>query len=74
MASALNQKTIVMDREVDIPLRTQDPFGTDVPNVDFTLSGGRILGTDPVTSNNVYGFSATGTTDGSGETMYENER
>ncbi len=71
--ATLNQKTIVMDQNVDIPLRTKDPFGTDVPDIGFTLSGGRVLGTDAGTGANVYGFSDTSTTDSSGEKTYSDQ-
>ncbi len=73
VAAALNQKSIVMDQEVDITLRTKDPFGTDVPSIAFTLTGGRKLGADPSTLAGVYNFSATSTTDTSGEKKYDNE-
>jgi len=73
VASALNQKSIVMDQEVDIQLRTKDPFGTDVPNIGFTIIGGRVLGINPSTSALVYKFSSTSTTNGSGEKDYPNE-
>ena len=69
----LNQKTVVMDQEVDITFKTEDPFGTDIPNIGYTLSGGRVLGTDPGTGGSVYGFTDTGTTNGSGEAEYPDE-
>lgn len=69
----LNQKTVVMDQEVDITFKTEDPFGTDIPNIGYTLSGGRVLGTDPGTGASVYGFTDTATTNGSGEADYPDE-
>jgi type II secretory pathway pseudopilin PulG len=72
VAGVLNQKTIVMDQSSDISVITEDPFGTVIPNIDYTLSGGRILGVDNAAAN-VYGFSDTGTTDSSGEAAYPDE-
>jgi hypothetical protein len=64
-----------MDQETDITLRTRDPFGADIPNVDFTLKGGRLLGADPLTNpaTDVYGFSDTSSTNGSGEKVYADQ-
>ncbi len=73
VAGVLNQKTIVMDQSSDITLTTEDPFGTAIPSVDFTLEGGRIIGADPVTSASVFGLDVTGTTDGSGTALYSDE-
>lgn len=72
-ADTLNQKTIVMDQSTDITLTTQDPFGTAIPNINYTLAGGRILGTNPSTGVEVTAFSDTGSTDGSGEASYPDE-
>jgi Tfp pilus assembly protein PilV len=73
VASALNQKTIVMDQSSDITLTTEDPFGTAIPSIGYTLTGGRVLGTDPGTGEDVTGFSDTGTTDASGGASYPGE-
>lgn len=73
VANTLNQKSIVMDQDVDIALATEDPLGADVPSIGFTLTGGRLLGTNPTTSAEVYGFTSTATTDTSGEKAYPNE-
>jgi hypothetical protein len=70
VAGVLNQKTIVMDQLSTIAMRTEDPFGTAIPNIGYTLAGGRVLGTDPLTGVSVYGFSATAITDASGEAEY----
>ncbi len=71
--NTLNQKTLVVDRAVEVKLATHDPFGTAIPNVSFALTGGRVLGTDPATGELVYGFSSTSSTNGSGEKVYPNE-
>ncbi len=73
VANVLNQKSIVMDRAVNIKLSTEDPFGSDVASVPFTLAGGRLLGTNPSTSAAVYNFSNSSTTDGSGEKTYSSQ-
>ncbi|MEK7549875.1 MAG: carboxypeptidase regulatory-like domain-containing protein [Patescibacteria group bacterium] len=73
VANVLNQKTIVMDQDADITLQTEDPFGTAIPSISFSLNGGRVLGTDPSDSSLVYGFSQTGSTDSSGQESYTNE-
>lgn len=73
VAGVLNQKTIVMDQSSDITLTTEDPFGTAIPDVDYTLEGGRIIGADPVTSASVFGLDVTGTTDSSGVALYPDE-
>lgn len=63
----LNQKSIVMDQYVNLTVRSQDPFGTDIPNVDFTLEGGHAFGTAVPTGTIVYAYNENLTTDGSGE-------
>ncbi|MEK9173913.1 MAG: carboxypeptidase-like regulatory domain-containing protein, partial [Patescibacteria group bacterium] len=67
VVAVLNQKTIVMDQDVDILFRTQDPFDTDIPNMNFDIEGGRVLGTDPATTLAVYNFSQSTDTNASGE-------
>ena len=64
---------MVMDRASDITLTTKDPFGTEIPNIGYTITGGRVLGTNPVTSATVYGFTQSGTTNASGEANYADE-
>lgn len=73
VAGALNQKTMIMDESSDINFATKDPFGTDVPNIQYSIIGGHVIGLDAVTNANVYGFTGAGTTDASGEASYPNE-
>lgn len=73
VSGVLNQKTMVMDQSSDITLITKDVFGTVIPTIGYTISGGRILGTNPVTATTVYGFTATGTTNTSGEANHPGE-
>lgn len=65
---ALNQATIVMDQYADIEIRSRDPFGADVGGVDMDIEGGRLFGTDTALSSpEMYSYSDSITTDGSGE-------
>lgn len=73
VAGVLNQKTIVMDQSSTLTLYTQDPFGTILPSIGYTIVGGRILGTNPSTSATVFGFNQTGVTDASGEKQFADE-
>jgi type II secretory pathway pseudopilin PulG len=72
-AGVLNQKTIVIDQDVDILFRTEDPFGNNVATVDFDIEGGRVLGTDPATTLTVYNLNQTATTDSNGEEDFTNQ-
>ncbi len=42
--ASINQKTIVMDKASDINFYTKSPLGDVIPNVDFSLAGGRKIG------------------------------
>lgn len=66
VADTLNQKSMIMDRSADLAIRTQDSFGASVPGFGFTLTGGKILGTDPLTGAVTYGYSQALTTDAAG--------
>lgn len=69
VAGALNPITIVIDHASDIALHTVDPFGTSIPNINFTLDGGRILGITPPATQKL-GFSQTTSTDVSGNKTF----
>lgn len=75
VAASVNQTSLVMDRDSDITIRTEDPFGTAIPDINFALTGGRQLGTvpPPATPDPVYAFSVSADTGGSGSIMYPNE-
>lgn len=62
----LNQKSLVMDQYADIAVRSKDPFGTDVPNINFGMKGGKVLGTDPMTSAPTYEYDQALSTNASG--------
>ncbi len=73
VAGTLNQKTIVSDLDADITLTTEDPFGTAIPNIPFTLRGGRLLGTNPSTGAQVYAFNQTLSTDSAGAREFSDQ-
>lgn len=66
VADVLNQKSIVMDQDADITVRSEDPFGAGVPDIGFRMVGGKVLGTDPVTLLPTYGYDENLVTDDSG--------
>lgn len=68
--STVNQASFVMDRSSTLQLKTVDPFDSDLANIDFSISGGRQLGTDPTSLAVVYDFSDTSSTNGNGEKDY----
>lgn len=63
---AVNQKSIVMDQYADIMIRSKDPFGTDILNFDFHMKGGKVLGTDSITLETLYGYDEDLITSASG--------
>lgn len=67
VAGSLTPATLVMDRVSTIEFRTVDPFGTEIPNINFSISGGLVLGTNPVDGTLVYDYSQATSTGGSGE-------
>ena len=71
----LNPMTVVMDHATDIHLMTKDPFGTSIPNINYHVKGGRILGVDTLTSpaTTIYGLDQNGATDDSGETTLSSQ-
>lgn len=75
VVASVNQKSMIMDQATDMTIRTEDPFGTMIPNVNFQLKGGRQIGI--VTGSNpavpVYGFSIDEDTGSDGENEYGNE-
>lgn len=65
-ADVLNPKSMVMDQYADITVRSKDPFGTDVPDIAFTMTGGKVLGTDPDTFAWIYEYTQNLSTNASG--------
>lgn len=67
VAGSLTAATLVADRTSKLKIQTEDPFGASVPDIDFTISGGLVIGVDAGTSAPVYDFTQTTSTDSSGE-------
>lgn len=65
-AGVLNQKSLVMGQYADLTIHSKDPFGADVPSMNFGMKGGKVLGTDPVTTEFVYGYDQSLSTNASG--------
>lgn len=71
VANTLNQISIIMDRSVDLPLQTVNPYDEAIPNIGFNFKGGRILGTDPNTGEDVVTVNDNNLSTGSsGEYVY----
>lgn len=70
--ATVNQASFVMDQSATLQLKTVDGFDVDVPDIDFSIDGGRQLGTNPTTLAAVYDFSDTSSTDSSGDKEYAN--
>lgn len=62
----LNEKTMIINLLADLTLRSKDAFGVNIPNVGFSLIGGRRLD-DGTVEPGRYSYSQTVTTDGDGE-------
>lgn len=67
VAGSLTATTLVSDQVSDISFRTQDPFGNDIPDIDFDITGGLVVGTNVSDSSSVYDYTDSLATDGSGE-------
>ncbi len=72
VAGSLTAATFVIDRTSTLQIRTEDPFGTALPDIDFTLAGGLAIGVDASTSAPVHDFTQTAATDSSGEKEFMN--
>lgn len=66
IAGALNEKTIIIDLLSNLSIETKDPFGTDIPNVDFALVGGRRLDDGTIDPGH-YSYDQIDSTDGDAE-------
>jgi len=73
VAGALNQKTLVIDQSSDITFDTKDALRNSIPNIVYSLKGGRLLGAAPVTLAPVYGFNQAGNTGSSGSVSFPGE-
>lgn len=75
VVGTLNPEVVRIDRAADIEIDTEDPFGTAIPNISFSITGGRVIGnvpnTDPVQP--VYGFTQNTSTDASGQKTFTDQ-
>jgi type II secretory pathway pseudopilin PulG len=67
VAGSLTASTLITDRTASLNIQAEDPFGVDLSNIDFTISGGLVVGVDAGTSAPVYDFTQTTMTDSDGE-------
>ncbi|MEI6650685.1 MAG: prepilin-type N-terminal cleavage/methylation domain-containing protein [Candidatus Moraniibacteriota bacterium] len=74
VVGSVNQKSFAIGRTLGITVRSEDTFGTLIPNVPFSLSGGYQVGTKPNTTplEPVYDFSASDVTGSDGQKAYVN--
>ncbi len=69
---SLMVKSFIMNLLSDIKITTADPFDQPIGNLDFSLEGGRILGTDPISGDPVSNYDQSSTSDANGEKNIEN--
>ncbi len=67
VAGSLTAETLIIDELSSIQFATEDPFGADVPDTNFDITGGLVIGTDPSDGSSVYEYTDALSTDGSGE-------
>jgi type II secretory pathway pseudopilin PulG len=57
VANSVNMKALITDRYADLNIYTKDPFGNSIPNILFSLTGGKKIGTlvsSPTTDKYAY--------------------
>jgi hypothetical protein len=68
IAGMLNTTNIIQNKTANIKISTKDYLGSPVADIDFSLSGGRKIGTiAEAPYSPVYNFNETGKTDSNGE-------
>jgi hypothetical protein len=67
VAGSLTATSLVSDETSTIELRSEDPFGADIADIDFDITGGLVIGNDPGDGSPIYDYTQSLTTDGSGE-------
>ncbi len=72
VAGSLTAETLVIDEYSSIKLATENPFGEAVTDMDFDITGGLVIGTDPSDGSSIYEYTDALTTDGSGEETINN--
>ncbi len=73
VANTLNQKSIVMDRVINLTLKTEDLFGNALSGTQYSIAGGRSLGINPGNGQTVYSYNQSGTFPTSGELSLANQ-
>lgn len=69
----LSQKSLVMDQYANITVNSKDPFGTSIPNISFTMEGGKVLGTNPADGTLVHSYDQTLNTNAAGSQDIPNQ-
>lgn len=67
VAGSLTAETLVIDEYSSIEFATETPFGEAVADIDFDITGGLVIGTNPSDGSSVYEYTDSLSTDGSGE-------
>ncbi|MFA6159727.1 MAG: prepilin-type N-terminal cleavage/methylation domain-containing protein [Parcubacteria group bacterium] len=71
VAGSINPADIALNKTADLKIITQDYFGNAIADVNFTLEGGRKIGTEVlVPYSPVYNLDETNQTNSSGEKEY----
>jgi competence protein ComGC len=70
VAGSLTAATLVSDRTASLEIQSEDPFGSPLPNIDFLVTGGLMIGVDAVTSAPGYDFTQVTATDADGERSF----
>lgn len=68
---SMTAMSMIIKKQANLTLKTEDPFGNAIPNIDLAIQGGRVMGTNlndnPLyTPQDVYGFSKKVSTNSSG--------
>lgn len=66
VAGSLTATSLVIDKISSIAITTEDPFGAPVPDIDFDITGGLVIGTNASDGTPVYEYTAALVTDGNG--------
>jgi len=72
MNDTVTTKSLITDQLCQVNLKTQDPFGTAIPSVGFTLAGGHKKGTNASTGAAMYDYNQSLTSNSSGTSTQSN--
>ncbi|MCA9364591.1 MAG: carboxypeptidase regulatory-like domain-containing protein [Candidatus Moranbacteria bacterium] len=65
--NGLSVRTFEINQTTTTTMQAIDPFGATIDAIEFHLTGGKVLGSDPITSEPVYNHNDDHTTNSSGE-------